>query len=300
MSASPQDAGTPVVTSTPAPTESDKSQVQAEETKTPDPATEGENTDGTKPTDEGEPEQPKRRDGGFQRRINRLTADYRAAQTEAEQARARISELESRLNKPAPSEDAKPPRVEDFKTYEEYERADRAFVADQASRKALREFEERQRSEAAKTEAKKEAERIQKARDRFNAAGDELADSYEGADDFIDDLSRGHTPLRDLDGDALREIFEHDDPKMGFALGLHLHMHPEEVKRIADLPRSRQVRELARLEASLPKPGAKTVTQAPEPPKRVKAGGGPDGKDPEKMTIDEMRIATKTHRIVRD
>lgn len=283
-------------TTTETPTAGDKTQVTAETTKTPDAATEGENKDGTETTDEGQQPEPKKRgDGGFQRRINRLTADYRREQSEKDALAARVRELESKLTQPTQSDDLKRPRLDDFKSYEEYEAADRKWVADSTRRETLKTIEETRKAEEAKRAQTEERDRIRKARESFDKEADEVADQYEGFDDFLDDLNAGRTPLRELNQDALEYIFEHGSrrPELAF----HLHQKPDELKRIAALRPARQVAELARIEASLPKPSAK-ATQAPPPPKQVGSRGGADGKDPEKMSVEEMRKATGTRRRV--
>jgi len=295
MSTETQGAGAePVVTTNvPAPTEGDKSQVKAEDTKSPEAATEGESSDGTTPTDEGDQPKPKRADGGFQRRINRLTADYREAQAKAEAAERRAAELESRLTKPVQDDpDLKPPRLDDFKSYEDYEAAKERYVADKTRRETLKVLEaERSKVEAKKAEAE-QRERITKARERFESDAEKVAEHYEDFDEVMDDFFRGRSPLKDFDRQAHEFIFE--DAKRAPELVYHLHQNDDVAKRIAAMRPVQQVAELARLEASLAKPTAKTVSKAPAPPKMVGAKGGPDGKDPEKMSIEEMRKASGT------
>lgn len=302
MTTETQGAGAePVVTTNvPAPTEGDKSPVTAEEVKTPEAATEGEQEPGTDTTEGADQPKPKRADGGFQRRINRLTADFREAQAKAEAAERRAAELESKLTKPAQDADApKRPRLDDFKSYEDYEAADRAWVADTTRRETLRTLEEQRGKDEAKKAETEARERITKARERFEELAEKVAEHYEGFDDVMDDFYRGRSPLRNFDRQAHEFLFEGDHSR-GPELVYHLHQNEDVAKRIAGLRPVQQVAELARLEASLAKPGAKTVTKAPPPPRKVGGTGGPDGKDPEKQTIEEMRAATGTRRIVRD
>lgn len=271
---------------TPAPTEGDKSQAQAD-TKASDTATEGESEDGTTPTDEGEPERKKRADGGFQRRISRLTADFRAAEAKAAAAEQRARELESKLTQPVKDADApKRPRLESFNSYEDYEAADRAWVADTTRRETLKTLEEARSKEAEAKTATEQRERISKARERFESEAEKVADSYEDFDEVMDDFFRGRSPLKDFDRQAHEFIFE--DAKTAPALVYHLHKNEDVARRIAGMRPVQQVAELARLEASLAKPGAKSVTKAPPPPRTVGAKGGPDGKDPEKMSSAEL------------
>lgn len=281
-----------VTTNVPAPTEGDKSQAQAEP-KASDTAAEGESEDGTTPTDEGEPERKKRADGGFQRRINRLTADYRREQAEKDALAARVRELEGKITQPVKDDpDLKPPRLDQFNSYEEYEAAKDRHVAEKTRRETLRTLEEARTKEQATKAETEQRERITKARERFESDAEKVAASYEDFDEVMDDFFRGRSPLRDFDRQAHEFIFE--DAKRAPELVYHLHQNEDVARRIAGMRPVQQVAELARLEASLAKPGAKSVTKAPPPPKQVGAKGGPDGKDPEKMTIEEMRKASGT------
>ena len=288
-----------VTTNVPAPTEGDKSQVQADENKTPEAATEGASEDGTTPTDEGDQPKPKRADGGFQRRINRLTADYRKEQSEKEALAARVRELEGKQTQPVKDDpDLKPPRLEQFSSYEDYEAAKERHVADKTRRETLRVLEEQRTKDAEAKSATEARERISKARERFETDAEKVAENYEDFDEVMDDFFKGRSPLREFDRQAHEFIFE--DAKRAPELVYHLHTNEDVAKRIASMRPVQQVAELARLEASLAKPAAKTISKAPAPPNRVGGKGGPDGKDPEKMTIEEMRKATGTARIVRD
>lgn len=286
-----------VTTNIPAPTEGDKSQVQAEEAKTPEAATEGDKEDGTDTTEEADRQKPKRADGGFQRRINRLTADFRAAQQETERALARIRELEGKQTQPVRDDpDLKPPRLDQFTTMEDYEAAKERHIAEKTRRETLKTLEEARKKEADEKAATEQRERITKARERFESDAEKVAEHYEDFDDVMDDFFKGRSPLREFDRQAHEFIFE--DAKRAPELVYHLHTNEDVARRIAGMRPVQQVAELARLEASLAKPGAKNVSKAPAPPKRIGGTGGPDGKDPEKMTIDEMRAATGTRRKV--
>lgn len=59
------------------------------------------------------------------------------------------------------------------------------------------------------------------------------------------------------------------ESEQGAELLYHLQSHPEEVRRIAALPAVHQVRELARLEDKLVPAPAKTITDAPAPPRTL-------------------------------
>lgn len=278
---------------TPTPTAGDKTQVAADNPSTP--ATE-ETQDGTS-TDEPT-EKPKRADGGFQRRINRLTADYREAQAKAQAAEARAAELERKLTTPASAGDnePKPPRLEDFRSYEEYERADRQFIADKATRDAEKRFKAAESEREAKANREAQAKRISEAKARFEKSAEAVSEHYEDFAEVMDDMWRGRIEVIRRNDAVAQYLIEESD--RGPELAYHLANNQADADRIGKLSPLAQVRELVKLEASLPKPNA-TATKAPPPPKQVGSRGGPDAKDPEKMTIEEMRRATGTVRRVR-
>lgn len=300
MSGSPEVAAPvaePQVTSTS--TEDVKPQVQVEETKTEE-ATAPAETELAKDSEdwpEGTPEWAKKE-------ISKLRTKARRASTRAERAQAdlereRFVKSQERDNKPEPARDEpKAPKLADFGTYEEYERADRAFIAEQTRKATLKELDDRDKASKAKADQESEAKRFKQARDRFETASDSVAEHYEDFDDVMERMWAGKIPVIAQHDHVAEYIIEVSD--RGPELAYHLDANPKEAERIASLPRLAQVRELARLEASLPKPGAKNVTKAPPPPKQVGARGGSDGKDPEKMTIEEMRAATKTVKRVPD
>lgn len=274
------------------PTAGDQQQAPAE-TKTDEAATS--ETDQAQETEQ-QPEPKKKADGGFQRRINRLTADYREAQAKAAAAEARARELEAKLSKPDTSADeTRAPRLEDFKSYEEYERADRAFVADKARRDTVNEFKKQEAERTAKAEQEASAKRIKEATERFNKSADDVSEHYEDFADVMDDMWRGRIPVIRNNDAVAQYIIEASD--RGPELAYHLANNEADADRIGKLSPLAQVKELVKLEASLPKPNA-PATKAPPPPRSVGGRGGSDTKDPEKMSIDEMRKATGTRRKV--
>jgi hypothetical protein len=278
---------------TPTPTAGGNTQVAADNPSTP--ATE-ETQDGTS-TDETT-EKPKRADGGFQRRINRLTADFRAAEAKAAAAEATARELAARLQTQttAPNaDDPRPPRLEDFRSYEEYERADREFVAQKATRDAEKRFKAEQARAEREAFESEERRRALDARKRFETNAEAVAESYEDFAEVMDDMWRDRIPVISRNPAIAAYIVEESD--RGPEVAYHLANNKDVADRIGRLSPLGQVKELVKLEASLPKPNA-PATNAPPPPRNVGSRGGPDTKDPAKMTIDEMRRATGTKRKV--
>lgn len=285
-------AGTAEPTTQATPTAGAQQQVEAAQETTDAPAT-SEND----PTPETEqPEKPKRADGGFQRRINRLTADFRAAEARAAAAEAKAQELERRqATTTQASDDPKPPRLEDFRSYEEYERADRKFVADQATREAEKRFKASEAEREARVAREAEAKRAREAVDRFNKAAEDLSVHYEDLAEVMDDMWRNRVPVISNNKSVADYIFL--EAERSVELAYHLATNTEAAERIGRLSPLAQVAALVKLEASLPKPNA-PATKAPNPPRTLGGRGGSDTKDPEKMTIDEMRKATGTRRKV--
>jgi len=276
------------------PTAGDKTPGPVAETTPEAPTTSDQET----PTEEGQPEKPKKADGGFQRRINRLTADYRSEQAARAAAEARLAELERKQSTPASTagdNEPGPPRLEDFRSYEEYERADRQFIADKATRDAEKRFKAEQARAAAEARESEERRRAFEARKRFEARAEAVAENYEDFAEVMDDMWRDRIPVISRNPAIAAYIVEESDS--GPDIAYHIANNPDLADRLGKLSPLAQVKELVKLEASLPKPNAK-ATSAPPPPKQVGARGGPDQKDPAKMTIDEMRRATGTKRKV--
>ena len=296
MSTETQGAGAEPVVTTTTPASTENASQATAEVKTPEAATEGENQDGAT-TDENA-EKPKKADGGFQRRINRLTADFRAAEAKAYAAEQKARELEAKLTAPttSASDDTKPPRLEDFRSYEEYERADRQYVADKATRDAEKRFKQAEAERATNETRQAENKRHAEARKRFEDAADKVSEHYEDFADVMDDMWRDRVPVISRNPAVAAYIIEESD--RGPEIAYHLANNQADAERIAKLSPLGQVKELVKLEASLPKPNAK-ATQAPQPPRNLGSRGGSDTKDPSKMTIDEMRKATGTQRKVR-
>jgi hypothetical protein len=275
------------------PTAGAKQQAEAAPETTDAPATSEDQTQET----EQQQEPKKKGDGGFQRRINRLTADYRAAEARAAAAEAKAQELERRqaTQTQASDNEPRPPRLEDFRSYEEYERADRAYVADKATRDAEKRFKAAETERQASAQREADAKRMREAAERFNKSAEDVAEHYEDLAEVMDDMWRGRVPVIRNNDAIARYIIEESD--RGPELAYHLANNADAAERIGRLTPMAQVRELVKLEASLPKPNA-PATKAPAPPRTIGSRGGSDTKDPEKMSIDEMRKSLGLRRKV--
>lgn len=215
---------------------------------------------------EGE-QKPKRKGGGFQNRIDRLTR-------EREEARARAAELEKQLNgrntvvdtaddsDPAPAR----PKESDFKSWDEFEAAKEEYITDKAAWKARQEV----RAKAKEVEAKRLTDQaVSERRDavrRFEKAAEALSETHEGLDEAIERFFNDKTmPISQPMADYIMLVSDRG-PELVNALDADL----DEAERISKLSPLAAARELARLEAKLPKPEARKVSNAPAPTKTVK------------------------------
>ena len=124
------------------------------------------------------------------------------------------------------------------------------------------------------------------ARKRFETSAKDVSEHYEDFDEAMQDMWSGAIPAI-AQSDAMAE-YVIEVSERGPELAYHLHANPKEASRTAKLSPLAQVRELARLEASLPKPESRNISKAPAPPKGVKATGGPAGKDIEALADSDM------------
>jgi hypothetical protein len=96
-----------------------------------EPATEEVKTEAESEPAEPESKEPKHK-GGWQKRIDKLTARHNAAETRAEKAERELSELRAKYETPA--QEDQPPQLKDYKTPEEWADARDAWKAAQAEK----------------------------------------------------------------------------------------------------------------------------------------------------------------------
>jgi len=213
-----------------------------------------------------------------------------------EQLDSEIQELEARLARKAdlkrqlesdtgakpdspPAAETKPaelkapvkPRVEDFKTWDEYETArDKYFedLADFKVSKALQEDRAQRAEEAKKQQQEAEGK---KAAEKWNSQIESAAKKHSDWNDVIGPVSEliGKDPRFQAGASFLLES------EVGAEILYHLGANPDEAKAIAAMPPIKQIAALTRIEDSLTKPaesapkappGPKKVTEAPPPP----------------------------------
>lgn len=234
------------------------------------PEVEGEESEPT--ADESE-EKPK---GGFQKRIDELTRNWRSAERRNDQLLQFISERigipEEKRPPPQPEGATPPPSLEQY-GYDEakYTAAMQDYarkVAQDEVNRGLSEFETKQATRQRQTSFQ------QKERD-FAAE----------VPDYAEKVYDQSLPITT----SMAEIIADSD--LGPQIAYHLANHRDDAYRIANMTPTQAAREIGRIEASLsapvPSKPPKEVTKAPPPPPKVKATEGKTQKSPDDMSVDE-------------
>jgi hypothetical protein len=197
-------------------------------------------------------------------RVQQALRDRNAAIGYAERTAARVAELEQQLA-------AKPAlRPEQYRSDEEFIRA----TADDAAQRASVQLLKRQAEDAA----------IQAQRASQEAWTERTADMRARTPDFDAVAHNPQLTITPVMADAIRES------ELGGELAYYLGKNPAEASRIASLPPVSQAVTIARLEARVAKPQAKS-TQAPAPIAPLKPKGGGGAKSLEDMSFEEYRKA---------
>ena len=280
MSTETQTVVAPATTEQPSTSTADVKAVTAETHETEDAAPSADPSDGSNPDDTPVEHKP---DGGVQKKINKLTARAKAAEAERDRVYA---ELEAqRASRPqAPQQPAgetlRPPTLEDF-NYDEarYQDARDKYVADIAVRRVYDEVARSQDAQAQQAEADRKRQAGQRFRERAEAA----AERYEHLDDAMEAFHKGGISVS---VPMIEFVYEHAED--GPAIVHHLYANQELAEKIAKLSPLAAARELARLEASLPKPQPRNVSTAPKPPSVPKGGAEPPVRDLENMSMADF------------
>lgn len=217
----------------------EKTTALAEET----PSDVSKTADASETPGEGEPPQkPAKADGGFQRRIDKLTKDKHELKRENEELRRKLQETApSAAPASQPNPDAEP-READFEDYASYLKALGRFEARQALR------EEREKAEAAKVQAALD-ERLQATREKHP----DFDEVLEAASDY------------QVPGSALVAI---QDSDIAGDLMYHLATNLEDLEKLQGMNPVQQVKFIARLEAKLQTtPATEEKPVAPAHPK---------------------------------
>lgn len=176
------------------------------------------------------------------------------------------------LKTPTPPVDAKPaassaapatdpePNPDDLTTYPDGA-YDRKYFKDQAAWEARQVL--RAEREAADTVARQQRTEARQ-REQSKAWADRVQAAQAKYQDFD---AKAFGPTEIVAGSPI-DVWVMES-EQGAELLYHLQSHPDEIRRIAALPAVHQVRELARLEDKLVPAPAKTITDAPAPPRTL-------------------------------
>lgn len=232
---------------------------------------------------DSEGDKPRKKGGGFQNRIDRLTREREEARADAAEARRQLQ------GRPAVSDKGDPeptrPKESEFTDWNKYEEAKETFIADKAEWKARQTLKADAAKKEEATQAEKANESHNEARKRLEKSAGELAPKFEGIEEAVDRFfTDKDMPISRAMADYIR--FETDrSAEIIFALDAD----PDEAERISKLNPLAAARELARLEAKLPKPEARKVSTAPAPTKTVKGTAESPTKKLEDMSMAEYR-----------
>jgi hypothetical protein len=247
-------AETPAEAATPIPTENAESATAKPDVETPET--------------ESDDSQPKPK-GGFQRRIDELTRNWREAERRNDQLLELISRQQGAPATQQQVADAgKPPSLADF-NYDEgkYQQALLDFATKAAEKTVTAKLSEWERQQSTQRQAQ-----------TFKAKEAAFAATVE---DYADKVYDPSVPISAAMAEAIA------DSEIGPQLAYHLADNRELAARIASLSPVQAARELGKLEAKLSAPPPKPVTKAPPPPPKIAAAEGEVDKDPDKMGIDE-------------
>lgn len=207
-------------------------------------------------------EPPKKKGGGFQRRISELTAQLRQAQRELEAAR-------TKPETPQPEEAA--PKRDQFDDYEAYLEAHTRWVA-------------RSEAQSIKQAADAEYQRRIADRERDAREGDWQAKVETFREEHPDWEAVALNPALPITAEMAETLRELDN---GPEVAYHLGKNPELVDRLAGMSDRKAALELARLSERLVTQ-VKRASAAPKPIDPVRSTGQPNTNPlSEKLSIEE-------------
>lgn len=255
------------------------------EPKTPPANPSGEPPSGEELDENGE---PKKKMGGFQKRIQRLNS--RLAAVEEENARLRSGATAAPAREPEALTEPQPPDEMKFNNYAEFKAAERKYFSDLAEFKAEQKIQARDKAKATETEAAKARERDAEAKTTWSKRLEAAHAAHPDLEDLLEE---------DLPTTPVMQTYLMGSVHGGEMLH-HLASHPEECRRIASLsPRGAEIA-LGRIEDAISAKTPSTETQkrttsAPAPLQPLK-GTGSSAKDPNKLSDADWLKAQKTKR----
>jgi hypothetical protein len=210
-----------------------------------------------------EPEKKPEVSKGFQKRINKRTADYYREKNKREELEKKLAALEAQK----PGNVANKPKEEDF----DYDPAayQEALIAWNVQQAVIKQ----QHLNKVNQSKSKADEVLEKYNAKVEKAG------IEDFDEVVSELYQGKI----LGATAYEAILEQDNgPLIEYHLGKNLDL----AAKIGRKTPAQQAAEIGKLSVKLAAPKGKKISNAPEPVKPAKSGGGGLAPDPESMDMD--------------
>lgn len=219
-------------------------------------------------------EQPKKKSGGFQKRIDRLTR-----QVYEQQAQIQV------LSAGKTPTDDKEPRRDDFEDLESFNRALAKHIATQTVKETIESEKKTQREATARQDQAKRAE-------TWDTHVETVSDKYDDGADVVEHFMQGV----ELSNIALEAIIGSD---VGGELAYFLGKNEKEAERISKLNPVRQVIEIGKLVAEIAAKPVKKASSAPAPIKPVGNTGASSQKKLSEMDYDEFEKARRARIALR-
>ena len=229
------------------------------------------------PADHDEAPKPR----GVQKRLDELTANWRAAERREEELRRVIAQLAQQQQPPQPQPIAQPqqsvnakPVLEDFTSYEEFTEALTDWKATQTVQSVL---QQREAAEVAARVQREQAERAQTWQQRASEASTKFAD-------FQMVALNPELPVSPAMAEVIQSVENGPD------VLYHLGKNPAEAARIAALSPSQAAFALGSLAAALQPPPRPTPKPVPQPINPLAGGNAAPSIDPDKLSTEQWLV----------
>ena len=217
-------------------------------------------------TEEAQPPQEKEKNSGFQKRINKITADKYRERNRADAAERELQELRS---KPPAAPASTAPKLEDF----DYDQD--AFVSAQIKHEVSRQTQEFARESRAQQARAARQQSSQDFAKKVQESG--ISDYGEVINNLVESV-----PLPDILVDAIQQ--DDKGPEIAYFLGKNLDV----ADKLAGLSPMRSAVELGKISAALSTKKKPKLTKTPAPVKAIGSSSVSSGKSFDDMSMDEI------------
>lgn len=218
----------------------------------------------------------------MQRAIDKKTAAYHAQQRAHEKALQELQELQQRLNQNAAS---KEPSVDDFETYEEYDKARTDWVKNEAKREAQQEFINQQHQIEQENIMKQRLARRHEQEAEYVKDNPHYTQSVQEVDAFITQAKIAP----DVANAVLSQVYKGDVPKIIDYFGRNYGENLGELEKISQMSAPDAAIEVYKLQQKLATetPVKREEKPLPKPVSKQKGAGGVR-KDVNRMSGEEL------------